>query len=83
MQQTVFHLSLRGAQRRSNPSSWIAAPSFLGLAMTMEDVKYAGQPGFIFRRRQVSPAGRGAAGLTARHSAMTQVRASPGAGAGT
>jgi hypothetical protein len=45
--QTVYHLSLRGAQRRSNPSSpfdklrapslsrgWIAAPSFLGLAMT-------------------------------------------------
>ena len=29
-----YCLSLRGAQRRSNPSSWIATPSFLGLAMT-------------------------------------------------
>jgi hypothetical protein len=27
--------SLEGAQRRINPSSGIAAPSFLGLAMTM------------------------------------------------
>jgi hypothetical protein len=55
MQQTVFHLSLRGAQRRSNPSSpfdklraprlsrgWIAAPSFLGLAMTMKGEEKAG-----------------------------------------
>jgi hypothetical protein len=48
--------SLAGTQRRSNPSSpfdklrglslsrgWIAAPSFLGLAMTMEGVKQAAQ----------------------------------------
>jgi hypothetical protein len=34
-------LSLRGAKRRSNPSSWIAMPSVLGLAMTEEIVKYA------------------------------------------
>jgi hypothetical protein len=27
-------LSSRGAKRRSNPSGWIATPSFLGLAMT-------------------------------------------------
>jgi hypothetical protein len=34
-------LSLRGAKRRSNPASWIATPSFVGLAMTEESVKYA------------------------------------------
>jgi len=35
-------VSLAAAQRRSNPSSWIAAPSFLGLAMTREGVKFPG-----------------------------------------
>jgi hypothetical protein len=37
-QQPVIHsvpvLSLRGAQRRSNPARWFATPSFLGLATT-------------------------------------------------
>src|SRR5688572_4519345 len=33
-------LSLREAERRSNPASWIATPSFLGLAMTNKGVIY-------------------------------------------
>jgi hypothetical protein len=28
-----FFLSLRGAQRRSNPARWIATPGYAGLAM--------------------------------------------------
>jgi hypothetical protein len=42
VERRIRPLSLREAQRRSNPSSWIATLSFLGLAMTEESVSYAG-----------------------------------------
>jgi hypothetical protein len=34
--------SFTEAQRRSNPASWIATPSFLGLAMTSRCVMHVG-----------------------------------------
>jgi len=37
--QPLQVLSLREAQRRNNPSSWIATPSFLGLAMANRSAK--------------------------------------------
>jgi hypothetical protein len=42
--RSIPGLSLRGVKRRSNPFSWIATPSFLGLAMTEKTVQFAGAP---------------------------------------
>ena len=38
------YLSLRGAERRNNPASWIATPAFGRLAMTRKLMKYPGYP---------------------------------------
>jgi hypothetical protein len=56
-------VSLREAQRRSNPSSWIATPSFLRLAMTSRNLMDAGKiprrpVGIFYRVKSRSYEGR-------------------------